>query len=201
MRRSSGAKTAGRSAHDLLLTRVDLKRSELGMIVGRSRCSNQKPATKALALAEILRRDLMADGASHTVLGVGVLLRVFVERNVSEDLAKLSVQLCPVARHRHVAIGAGVLDLRFGFGMVHVLAPNAGLPVRIARGIRHYAGAPVEPDGDIFPRRSNQAVVTGKAAVGGMKLLLEIFVLIGGTGVCSNAEHHSEDKKSHAPHH
>ena len=52
------------------------------------------------------------------------------------------------------------------------LAPHARLPVRIARRVRHHAGAPVEADRDILARGGQQAVVAGEAAVRGLKLRL-----------------------------
>ena len=81
-----------------------------------------------------------------------------------------SLHFCLVARDGHVARGAFVFDHRFGFWMIDAFAAHAGLPVRIARGIGHDAGAPVEADGDVFARRSGQAVVTCQAAVGSLEL-------------------------------
>ena len=73
-------------------------------------------------------------------------------------------QLGFVARHRHVADGALVLDVRGRGRMVDGFAAHAGLPVGIAR-IRHHAGAPVEADRDVLAGRRGEAVVAGDATV------------------------------------
>ena len=50
------------------------------------------------------------------------------------------------------------------------LAPHAGLPVRVARGVGHHRGAPVETDRDVLARGCRQAVVAGDAPVGGLEM-------------------------------
>src|SRR5690242_21823043 len=54
--------------------------------------------------------------------------------------------------------------------MIERLASHAGLPVWIARRVRHDARAPIEADGHVLSRGRRQAVVTGDAAIGGLKL-------------------------------
>src|ERR1700722_9940718 len=61
--------------------------------------------------------------------------------------------------------------------MIDTFTANAGLPVRIARGIGHDAGAPVEADGNIFAGRSNKAVVACQTAVGSLKFRLQVVLV------------------------
>src|ERR1700730_12614303 len=74
-----------------------------------------------------------------------------------------------IASDRHVADRALVLDGSLRFRVVNGFAADAALPVRIAGGVGHDAGAPVETDGDVLALGCSEPVVTGQAAVGGMK--------------------------------
>src|ERR1700722_9945392 len=60
--------------------------------------------------------------------------------------------------------------------MIDTFTANASLPIRIARGIGHDTGAPVEADGNIFAGGSDKAVVAGPAAVGSLKLRLQVVL-------------------------
>src|ERR1043166_8499696 len=53
--------------------------------------------------------------------------------------------------------------------MIGYFAAHARLPVRIARGISHYRRAPGKPDRDVFPGRSCEPVMAGKAAIRSLK--------------------------------
>src|SRR6267378_2176761 len=53
--------------------------------------------------------------------------------------------------------------------MIDRVAPDAPLPVRVARRISHHAGTPIEADGDVLTRGSRESIVTSHAAVGGLK--------------------------------
>src|SRR6266481_3302156 len=53
--------------------------------------------------------------------------------------------------------------------MIDRFAPDAPLPVRVARRISHHAGTPIEADGDVLTGGSHESIVTSHAAVGGPK--------------------------------
>ena len=93
-------------------------------------------------------------------------LRVGPNGKMAEDLSRPGVGSRGSARHRHVAGGARVFDLRTRRRMIERFAPHGGLPVRIARRVGHHRPAPVGPDGHVFASRSRQSVVTRKAGVG-----------------------------------
>ena len=71
---------------------------------------HDEAAVEALAGAEPVGADLVADGARHAVRGLPSLLVVGGERQVREHLPSLAPQLRLVARDRHVADRALVLD-------------------------------------------------------------------------------------------
>jgi hypothetical protein len=107
--------------------------------------------------------------AGNSVCGDRILLGIFVEGQVRENFAETALQLGFVTRDGHVAVGATIFDDSSRFGMVQILAPHAGLPVRVARRIRHGARAPFETDRYILARWSREAVVTGQTAIGGLE--------------------------------
>src|SRR5262249_21464230 len=103
VRRLSRAGAFWRTLHCLLTAEFNLVRGETGMIARCGGRAHEKSAVEALALAEILGRDLMTDGTGDPVFRIGVLLRIFIEGNVREDLPQLALELGFVARHGHVA--------------------------------------------------------------------------------------------------
>src|SRR6266849_6784180 len=73
-----------------------------------------------------------------------------------------------------MADGALVLDMAGCLRMIDRFAANAGLPVRVARGVGHHAGPPVDPDRNILSRWSRELVMTGNASVGRLKTRLHV---------------------------
>ena len=110
----------------------------------------------------------MADGARDAVGRQPLQFRSAGsgDRQVSEDLSFAASGVRDLLRHRHVARRALVLDVRRLLGVVDRLAPNACLPVRIPRGIRHHRRAPGRADRDIFTVRRQELVVARQAVVG-----------------------------------
>ena len=106
-------------------------------------------------------RDLVAQGAAHTVHGrvVQRMARVqYAAGTEQRDIAALYLRDF-VIRHRRVALGALVVDdvrqmrIAFQFGC------NLGLPERVLGRVRHHGRAPVPDDGHVVARRVRQAVV------------------------------------------
>src|SRR3984893_16651329 len=93
-----------------------------------------------------------------------------------EDFNFVAFYFCFIAGPGHVASGALVFNHCLRLWVVDIFAANTGLPVRIARGIGHDAGTPVEADGNIFARGSGKVVVTRQAAVGSLKFWLQLIL-------------------------
>ena len=112
--------------------------------------------------------DLVTKRAGHTVRGKQVLRGGGrTDRQVFEDGPEAAAGIRLVAGHRHVALGALILDGGGGLRMVHRFAPDRRLPVRIARRIGHHRGPPVESDGDVLAGGGGESVVTGEAGLAG----------------------------------
>ncbi len=62
--------------------------------------------------------------------------------------------------------------------MIDGFAPHASHPVRIATGVGHHAGPPVDADRDVLAGRSGDAVVAGDAAVRCLKMRAVVFVRV-----------------------
>src|ERR1700737_2375358 len=92
------------------------------------------------------------------------------DREMREDLALLAAELRFIARDRHVTDGALIFDVRLRFGMIDHLAANASLPVRVARGVGHYACTPVKAYGDVDAGGGDESVMTGHTAIRGLEL-------------------------------
>src|ERR1700694_5538719 len=88
---------------------------------------------------------------------------------MAEYLAQLPLLPRFVTHHGHMADGALVFDGARRLRMVDRFAANTGLPIRITRGIRHDARAPIRPDRNVLPGRRDQPYVTREAAVGSLK--------------------------------
>ena len=69
------------------------------------------------------------------------------------------------ARHRHVAGRAFVLDRGLRARMIGDFAPHAGVPIRVARRVRHDRRAPVVADRHVLAGRRVQPAVTRDAAI------------------------------------
>src|SRR5438128_485782 len=145
---------------------LDLERAVLGTRVRILRRLDNEAAVEALRRTEPVFTYLMAHGARYAVGRLPSLFVVGGERQMREYLSAFAAQLRLVPRDRHVADRAVVLDRCRRFRVIDRLAPDACLPVRIARRIRHHAGAPVEPDRHVLARRRHQAVMAREAAVG-----------------------------------
>src|SRR5258708_35666349 len=119
----------------------------------------------------------MTHRASHTIFGLGVPLVVRIEWTMRKDLPLASLQLRLKAGNRHVADRAFVLNSSHGFWMIHRFTPHAPLPVRVARRIRHYAGTPIESNGNILAGRCHDTIVAGQASVRSLKAHFCVSVL------------------------
>src|SRR5581483_17557 len=177
--RLHGAKPAGGSLHDVRQPVFHDKRTVFGMFVPGDGRLDDEPTVEAGTLPQVAGSDLVTNRASDAVLGGRVLLRIRVEGNVREYLPKLPLLFFLVPRSRHVTVGTTVFNLRLLSGMVHVFAPNAGLPVRIAGRISHDAVAPVESNRNILAGRGCELVVTGETAVRGVERRLEFLTFVG----------------------
>ena len=120
----------------------------------------------------------MAD-RHETPSSAGALSWSAAKGKVREYFTRSSLQLRLVARNRHVTIRTTIFDLRACFGMIDVFASNAGLPIRITRGICHDARAPRETYRNIVARRSLQSVVAGQATVRSVECRLKLFMAGG----------------------
>ena len=88
---------------------------------------------------------------------------------MSKDLAEFPLCFRFISGQRHVADGALVFDMRNHLRMIERFTPDARLPVRIARRIRHDAGAPLKPNRNVLARSCFQLVMASKAAVRRLK--------------------------------
>ena len=150
--------SVGLNVADEIITRglavLDLERTVDRPLAGWPRRVDLEAADEALALAEVVRRDLMADRAGHAVGGQAIAGLRLDERQVREHFALVARELRFVPRGRHVADRALVLDGRLGGRVIDDFPPDARLPVRIAGGVRHHARAPVVADRDVFAGRA-----------------------------------------------
>src|SRR6185295_1111289 len=122
------------------------------MVVFRIWGIDHESTIKAFGRSEFLRSNLVAHRTGHAVFGLRIPLVVRVERQTRKDLAFAALQFRLISDDRHVAYGTLVLNASLRFRMVNRLASHAGLPIGISRRIGHDAGAPVESNGDVFPR-------------------------------------------------
>src|SRR5258706_13810747 len=104
----------------------------------------------------------MTHRASHAIFGLGVPLVVRIEWKMRKNLPLASLQLRLKAGNRHVADRAFVLYRSHRFWMIHRFTPHAPLPVRVARRIRHYAGTPIEANGNMLAERGHDAILAGQ---------------------------------------
>jgi hypothetical protein len=145
---------------------VDVERTEHPPLARRRRHAHHEPTGEALWRAEAVWRDLMADRARDAVGGEPVLFGLScANRQMLEELAELAARSSTNGRHRHVADRALVFDLARRRWMIYRLASDRGLPIRIARRVRHHRRAPRQPDRHILARRRREPVVAGKAFV------------------------------------
>src|SRR5947209_5450355 len=124
--------------------------TKLRVVVLRRGRLYEEAAIEAGFLSEVLGTYLVTHRARDTIFRGGIP-GIVAKGEVGEHLPELALFLLLEARGRHMTIGASVLDLRLLSWMIHVLAANAGLPIRIAGGVTHDAGAPIETDRDILP--------------------------------------------------
>ena len=127
---------------------------------------------EGLGGAEAGGLDLVADGTGNAVGRLHIAsVVVLVQRQVGEHLRFPPFGFGEKMGNGHVAGRTLVLNLRARFGVIDGLAPHTALPVRIARRVGHYAGAPFKADGDVFAALGLQLVVTGNAPIGGAELI------------------------------
>ena len=125
-------------------------------------------AVEALVLAEVVRRDLMADRARHAIPRLGRLRRRRRRAaGVREHFAHSAIGPRGGARHRHVAGGARVLDRSLQPRVVHRLPPDGRLPVGVACRIRHHGRPPRMANGDVGALVVYDVAVTGDALIRG----------------------------------
>src|SRR6266404_3920387 len=163
--------------HDALTPRFDTKRPILRVLALRCRRINHKSAIEAFGCAELFIRDLMAHRASHAIFGFSIRLVVRIKWKMRKNLSLAALQPRQKARNGHMANRAFVLYRSHRFWMIDRLAPHASLPIGIARRIRHNAGTPIEPDGNILTRRRHDSILTSQAAVRSLKAHLCVSVL------------------------
>ena len=113
-----------------------------------------KPPDEALARAEAIGGNLMAERAGDAVGGQPCSLPA--ARPTAD--ARTPAPRPPAARrrgarHRHVTDRALVLDRVGRRRVVDGLAAHRRLPVRIARRVRHHRGAPGRADRDVLAAR------------------------------------------------
>src|SRR5439155_2641388 len=92
-----------------------------------------------------------------------------VGRKVREGFPCAAGQPGFVSHHRHVADGALVLDEPGSGGVIDGFPPYARHPIRIAAGIGHHAGSPVDTDRDVLSGGSGDSVVAGEALIRRLK--------------------------------
>src|SRR5258706_13317274 len=90
-----------------------------------------------------------------------------------KNLPLAAVYLGLKASNRHMANRTFILDRRNRFRVIDRFAPNAALPIRIARRIPHHARPPSEADGNIFTRGCHDSILASQAPAGTLKLRLE----------------------------
>lgn len=179
------------------VTLDDIERAVFGVPVLRFGRIDNEAAVITGARTELLLADLMANGAIDAILRFAAFLLRRIERKMRKDLPEPAMQLGFVARNGHVANGAFVFDIGARVRMVDGFAARAGLPIRIARGVGHHAGAPVEADGNIAPGPSGQAVMAGDAAIGSLE---SHFRFVFGCARCLREQNGGEEAKVR-PHH
>ena len=163
---SFGRHKAGGRVHHRRLPALDLVRPERAPLFERRRRVDHVAAREAFWRAEPIGQNLVTDGARHTIGREQIrLVPALIERQVLEDLRGLSRRALRRVRHRHVAHRTLVLDGRGGVGVVEDFAPHGGLPVRVARRVRHHRGAPRCADRNVLAARGRQPVVAGDAVL------------------------------------
>ena len=147
---------------------LDLEGAEDGPLAVGPLGVNPEVAGEARLGPQPLVGDLVTQRAGHAVRGEQIRRGGGrTDRQVFEDGPEAAAGIRRVAGHRHVALGAFVLDGGAGLRMVHGFAPDRRLPIRIARRIGHHRGPPVETDGDVLPGVGDESVVTGEAGLAG----------------------------------
>ncbi len=163
------AEAAGGTGHDPGLPRIRGVGAEYPALPGGAGAADDEAADESLPRPQLILGNLVAEGAGHPVLRQRVPGVSRDEPQVGED-RPLSPRLRRlVARHRHVADRAFVLDPPLGRRVLHRFAPDARLPVGIPRRVGHHCRPPGEPHGNIFPAPCREVIVARQAAVGGLK--------------------------------
>src|SRR5215471_3676124 len=130
---------------------------------------NYEVADKAGSSAEILFGNLVTNRTGDAICGFGITSLVRIKGEMRKDFLLFSSGKGFVVRHRHVAARTFVLNVCAGARMVNCLSPNAGLPVGITRRVGHYAGTPVDANGEVLACFRFHTVVTCNAPVRGLK--------------------------------
>src|SRR6478609_2818502 len=157
--------TLGTGMHYPLAAHIDCIGTKDGTALSVSRGSNQVSAVETLRLTQIVRLDLMADRACHTVHGQMCCGRIFLGRFLNrEKLRRLASSNSHGVPHRHVADRTSILDGGNRRRVVYGLPPHAGPPVGIACRHRHDRCSPLESDRDVLTGWRLQVAVAGDAA-------------------------------------
>src|ERR1044071_258351 len=136
--------TLGRRPHDGDPSFWNLDRAVLNSTAVRAGTVDDEAAVETFASADLFPGDLVTDGAGDPVGGLTMLGVVGTNGEMRENFALFAAELRFIARDRHMADGALVFNARLRFGMIDNFAANASLPVRVAGGVGHNAGAPVK---------------------------------------------------------
>ena len=157
---------SARRVHDATASGVDLERAERPAHAVRERRGDTEVAVEAVARAEPVGSDLMADRARDAVGGQSAERRLTGapgDGQVREHLALAARGARDLLRRRHVARGALVLDVGRPRRVVESLAAHAGMEVRVARRVGHHGAAPARADRHVLAGRRHEVVVADDA--------------------------------------
>ncbi len=159
----------GGTGHDPRVPRLGGVGAEDLALPGGIGSADDEAADESLPRPQLVFGDLVAEGAGHPVPRQLVLRASRDEPQVGEDRPLLPRPRRLVARHRHVADRAFVLDPPLGRRVLHRFAPDARLPVGVPGRVGHHGRPPGQAHGDVLPAPRRQVVVARHAAVGSLK--------------------------------